>query len=165
MSFGTIGPRQLLELDDAGLEVLADIIEGIEREASWSKLVTKVCFIQKRTGGVRPIALSMAISRVQARLRRDVARPWEARNSRAFWWATQGRSCERAIWHQTAMSEWATQKGAAAGDEREWTAVAVLLDLLQAYEQVRHHWMAAATIETGYPLWQLRLSLQLDCDP
>ena len=50
------------------------------------------------------------------------------------------------------MSEWATQKGVEAGDDRSWTAVAVLLDLLKAYEQIRHHWLVAAAIETGYPL-------------
>eukprot|EP00959_Pyramimonas_sp_CCMP1952_P363786 7618035-Pyramimonas_sp.AAC.2 len=63
------------------------------------------------------------------------------------------------------MSEWATQKGVAAGGERGWTAAAVLLDLLKAYEQIRHHWLVAAAIETGYPLWQFKLSLQLHCSP
>ena len=44
-------------------------------------------------------------------------------------------------------------------------AVAVLLDLLKAIEQVRHHWLLKAAQDTGFPLWQLKLQLDLYCAP
>eukprot|EP00959_Pyramimonas_sp_CCMP1952_P342762 7180722-Pyramimonas_sp.AAC.1 len=59
------------------------------------------------------------------------------------------------------MAEWATAKGEADGDPASWCALAVLLDLLKAYEQIRHHWLVEAAIDSGYPLWQLKLSLEL----
>ncbi|CAK0843755.1 unnamed protein product, partial [Prorocentrum cordatum] len=39
-----------------------------------------------------------------------------------------------APWHQTAIGEWATQRGADRGDAESWAAVAALLDLLKAPE-------------------------------
>ncbi len=98
-SFCAIRPRQLNDLCDEGIEVLIDIIVAVEREACWPELVTKVGFLQKRLGGVRPIALIMVLARVQARLRRGIAKEWEDRNARPYWWASAGRSCERAVWH------------------------------------------------------------------
>eukprot|EP00959_Pyramimonas_sp_CCMP1952_P240824 5033249-Pyramimonas_sp.AAC.1 len=77
-----ISPRQFLELGHAGLELLTEIISAIEKEATLPSLTTNICFIQKRLGGARPIAIIMAIARIQARSRRSVARRWEARNDR-----------------------------------------------------------------------------------
>eukprot|EP00959_Pyramimonas_sp_CCMP1952_P341561 7154885-Pyramimonas_sp.AAC.1 len=115
-SFDAISPRQFLELDNAGLELLAEVISAMEEEATWPSLTTEICIIQKRLGGVRPIAVIMAIARIQARLRRGVARRWEALNDRPYWWAAKGRACDRAVWHQTAFAEWATTKGEECGD-------------------------------------------------
>ena len=165
MSFCAVRPRQWDELCDEALEVLIDILMAVEREAAWPLMTTKIGFIQKRLGGVRPIAIIMVLARVQARLRRGIARKWEEANARPYWWGAAGRSCEQAVWHQAAIGEWATQRGADSGDPEAWVAVAVLLDLLKAFEQVRHHWLLDAAIATGFPLWQLKLTLELYCAP
>eukprot|EP00959_Pyramimonas_sp_CCMP1952_P294824 6166328-Pyramimonas_sp.AAC.1 len=37
----------------------------------------------------------------------------------------------------------------------------VLLDLVKAFEQVEHHWLLKAAVATGFPLWQLKLNVEL----
>ena len=51
------------------------------------------------------------------------------------------------------------RSGVPTGDAESWVAVAALLDLLKAFEQVRHHWLLDAAIATGFPLWHLKLTL------
>ena len=64
---------QLLHLDDEGLECLVDVALLIEQQCTWPEVLTKVVFLAKRTGGVRPIAQVYLAARVQARLRRPLA--------------------------------------------------------------------------------------------
>jgi hypothetical protein len=66
-------PKQLLHLDDDGLECLVDVIMLIERQCTWPFLMTKVVFLAKRTKGVRPIALVYLVARAQAKLRKYLA--------------------------------------------------------------------------------------------
>ena len=42
-----------------------------------------------------------------------------------------------------------------------WCSAQVLLDLLEAFEQVQHHWLLQAAVATGFPLWQLKLQIEL----
>ena len=140
-------PRQLLHLDDVGLECFLDIVMMVEQQCQWPAVSTKIVFLAKRTGGVRPIALIYLVARVQARLRRPLAVEWERRNDRPFWWAVRGRSCERAVWQQSARSEWAAYKQATDGGGGRWASAQVLLDLLKAFEQVKHHWLLQAAVE------------------
>lgn len=154
-------PRQLLHLDDAGLECFLDVLMLIEKHCEWPVVVNKIVFLAKRTGGLRPIALIYLVARVQARLRRPIALEWEKRNDRSYWWAARGRSCEQAVWQQAAWSEWATYKQTTDGGQRRWSSAQVLLDLLKAFEQVKHHWLLQAAVEYGFPLWQLKLQVLL----
>ena len=78
LSFDNLHPRHLLALDDDGIECLLDVIEFVERVATWPRAINKMVFIGKREGGVRPIALIVSVLRVWAKLRRDVAQTWEA---------------------------------------------------------------------------------------
>eukprot|EP00959_Pyramimonas_sp_CCMP1952_P406077 8510488-Pyramimonas_sp.AAC.1 len=73
VGFDSIRPRQLLELDDLALECLLDLLMAVEASAQWPRFCTKIAFLQKRLGGVRPIALIHVLARIQARLRRPLA--------------------------------------------------------------------------------------------
>eukprot|EP00959_Pyramimonas_sp_CCMP1952_P414024 8674308-Pyramimonas_sp.AAC.1 len=87
---------------------------AIEAAAEWPSLITKIAFLAKRLGGVRPIALLHVVARVQARLRMSIAKEWEAKNSRHYFWAAPGKSCGRAVCQQSVWSEWTTAKGKGA---------------------------------------------------
>eukprot|EP00959_Pyramimonas_sp_CCMP1952_P079627 1664945-Pyramimonas_sp.AAC.1 len=83
---------------------------SIEASAQWPKFSTKIAFLQKRPGGVRPVALVHVSARMQARSRRPLALSWEKANQRSYFWACAGKSCERTVWQQSVWSEWATCK-------------------------------------------------------
>eukprot|EP00959_Pyramimonas_sp_CCMP1952_P353811 7412990-Pyramimonas_sp.AAC.1 len=86
-----------------------------------------------------------------------IAREWEAKNSRHYCWAAPGKSCERAVWQQSAWSEWTTAKGKGA-QAGLCTSAQVMMDPLKAFEH-QHHWLLEAALRTGFPLWQLRLQI------
>eukprot|EP00959_Pyramimonas_sp_CCMP1952_P138815 2905559-Pyramimonas_sp.AAC.1 len=69
----------------------------VEQQCCWPDFTNKLTFIPKREGGVRPIALLAALVRVHGRLRRPM---WEATHTRGYWWASAGKSCDRAVWQQ-----------------------------------------------------------------
>eukprot|EP00959_Pyramimonas_sp_CCMP1952_P107137 2239968-Pyramimonas_sp.AAC.1 len=85
-----------------------------------------------------------------------IAQVWEVKNARHYFWAAPGKSCGRAVWQQSAWSEWTTVKGKGA-QAGLWTSAHVMMDLLKAFEQAQHHWLLEAALRTGFPLWQLRL--------
>ena len=107
VGFDSLSPRDFDALSDAGVEALLDVVMDVERNATWPELQSKVVFLAKRTGGWRPIALLCALVRFQGRLRRVLARRWESQHDRAFFWAGQGKACDRLVWHQSLLSEWA----------------------------------------------------------
>eukprot|EP00959_Pyramimonas_sp_CCMP1952_P065702 1371708-Pyramimonas_sp.AAC.1 len=71
-----------------------------------------MAFIPKTDGGLRPIALLGALVRIHGRLRRPVAKQWERERDRPYWWASAGKSCDRAVWQQQARAEWVHMMGA-----------------------------------------------------
>ena len=154
-------PRQLLMLDDQGIDCLIDVIMLIEQSCQWPDMCTKLVFLAKRTGGLRPIALINLIARVQARLRRPIACQWEHDHDREYWWASKGKSCQRAVWQQSAWSEWATFKQEVDGGQERWASAQVLLDLVKAFEQIKHDVLLEAAIKYDFPLWQLKLQVEL----
>ena len=160
-AFDSLKPRQLLYLDDAGLEAFIDLIMMCERQADWPLMSTKIIFLQKRLGGLRPIALIALVARVQARLRRSVLVSWEKANDRAFFWASKGKACNRAVWQQSVWSEWATVQGERNQAPEAWASASVFLDLLKAFETIRHERLLDAAMFYGFPLWQLKLCIQL----
>eukprot|EP00959_Pyramimonas_sp_CCMP1952_P384743 8063452-Pyramimonas_sp.AAC.1 len=62
-AFDNLKPRQLLHLDDAGLEAFIDLIMMCERQADWPLMSRKIMLLQKRLGGLRPIALIALVAR------------------------------------------------------------------------------------------------------
>eukprot|EP00959_Pyramimonas_sp_CCMP1952_P053134 1111492-Pyramimonas_sp.AAC.1 len=57
---------------------------AVEVSAEWPKLAAEIAFLPKRLGGARPIAHIRILARVQARLRRPIAREWELPNDRSY---------------------------------------------------------------------------------
>eukprot|EP00959_Pyramimonas_sp_CCMP1952_P020761 437833-Pyramimonas_sp.AAC.1 len=124
--FDQITPRQLLSLSEAGLVLLIDLIEDIEAECCWPQIWTKVVFLTKREGGLRPIALIHILARLQGRLRSPMIAVWQQANPRPYWWSAKGRSSDKLVWVQTAGAEWASERQLASG--------LILLDLQKAFE-------------------------------
>eukprot|EP00959_Pyramimonas_sp_CCMP1952_P270976 5665102-Pyramimonas_sp.AAC.1 len=65
-----------------------------------------------------------------------VAGPWELDRPRSFWFGDSGASCDLYVGKQSFKAELARDQGKAARSK--------LLDLVQAYEHVPHHVLAAA---------------------
>eukprot|EP00959_Pyramimonas_sp_CCMP1952_P441469 9242013-Pyramimonas_sp.AAC.1 len=61
---------------------------------------------------------------------RRAAVSWERDHQREYFYGSAGRSCERAVWEQSAMGEFAQNTGTAFASS--------LLDLTKAYEKVAH---------------------------
>ena len=110
-----------------------------------------VVFIPKQAGGVRPIGLFTASLRLWGRIRRVVAAQWEREHCRTYFWGGQGKSAEQCVWDQSLLNEYAEASGRAAGS--------VLLDLVKAYELVRHRLCARKCRDMGIPLHYARWCL------
>ena len=81
--FDQISPRSLLLLPPAALEALCDIVHHIEHRREWPCMWSRIVFILKRAGGVRPLGLLHVLARVQCRLRRPLIRKWQTDNYRS----------------------------------------------------------------------------------
>eukprot|EP00959_Pyramimonas_sp_CCMP1952_P148699 3110579-Pyramimonas_sp.AAC.1 len=68
--------------------------------------------------------------RVLSACRKSEAKRWEREHERDWVYATQGKSCERAVWVQSAMNEWASH--------HSQSSASGLVDLQKAYEHVGH---------------------------
>ena len=85
-------PRLVAWIDDEGLEALAELLMLIEEVgAPPMELLTSV-FIDKTTGGKRPIGLMVGLMRLWGKVRRECARAWELENSRPYFWAGRGEA-------------------------------------------------------------------------
>ena len=73
-------------------------------------------------------------------------------HQRDFDWATQGRSSESAVWHQSLLDEAAKGRGQ--------QSAGVFLDLATAFEMVRLEDIWYAGAHYGFPLEILRLALE-----
>ena len=85
------------------------------------------------------------------RVRRDVARQWEKNNPREYLHGGEGKGSEKAAWMMAARAE------AAAANKQEYGQV--LLDLVKAFETVRHDRLIDGALRLGYPLKMLKLSI------
>eukprot|EP00959_Pyramimonas_sp_CCMP1952_P267103 5584359-Pyramimonas_sp.AAC.1 len=101
----------LLYLPEAALQLLCDIIAKIADSVEWPPLATKVVFIVKRLGGVRPLGLLHCLCRIQARLRRPLVALWQMRNYRSFWWGTKGKGADMCVYIQAVWAEYYQAKG------------------------------------------------------
>ena len=106
-----INPRSWLYLPRPAKVKLIELMHSFElRPVAFEELLTLMCFIQKATGGVRPIALTVAFLRVWSRLRSKVARELEASCEDPFFWGGEGRSCESAAYLHNIVARWAQQR-------------------------------------------------------
>ena len=133
---------------------IADFLNLLEEEGAWphKAAATLIHLIPKSDGGRRPIGVLPSIVRVWERIRKLVVQDWLRRNSRAYDWASQGRSSEGAAWHQSLLDEAAKADGLASA--------AALMDLAKAFERVALHLVWEAGVRHGFPLKVLRLILE-----
>eukprot|EP00959_Pyramimonas_sp_CCMP1952_P293230 6132901-Pyramimonas_sp.AAC.1 len=82
-------------MDDLGIEVLIGLLMAIELQADGPSFTTKVAFIPKADGGLRPIALLAAVVRVHGRLRRPTMQQWEKGPGRPYLYAQGAHVTER----------------------------------------------------------------------
>eukprot|EP00959_Pyramimonas_sp_CCMP1952_P138609 2901146-Pyramimonas_sp.AAC.1 len=100
-----VHPRDLLHVSDECLLALAGLWKAILRLGhvpSQMKIIL-VAMIEKPDGGHRPIGLLSAFVRVMSRMLRRAAVSWERDHQREYFYGSAGRSCERAVWEQSAM--------------------------------------------------------------
>ncbi len=152
-TYDGLHPRQLANLSDAALEVLATLLQIAELTGSWPPQVSLVVTVMlpKPSGGFRPIGLLPAIYRVWARARRGEADAWEAANQRPFFAAAAGNGPVDAMWRLTARQE----AGVAEGLE----AAMVGEDLAAFYEGLDRGRLVDEATAVGFPLALVRAAL------
>ena len=85
-----VNPRSWFYLPRPTKLKLIELMHSFElRPAAFWELLTLMCFIQKATGGSRPIALTCAFVRIWSRLRSKIAREWELSCADPFFWEGQ----------------------------------------------------------------------------
>ena len=103
-------------------------------------------------GQVRwPAKLKLWLPRMWMRARRDVATHWERTHDRPCFYVGAAKCADVAAWKQAARAEHAVKSNLLYG--------IVLLDLVKAFERIRHAYLLRQAIIHAYPLWLLRLSL------
>ena len=155
--FDGISPRVFEHLTLPGLECLIDLVCLIEQTAEWEDLLNIIVFLEKATGGWRPIALVYAVLALQGRLRRPLVKDWEAAHDREFFGCVSGKSVETCVWLQAAYAEWARGLGL--------DSALVLLDLWKAFEQARFQDLINAGIKWNFPMRLLRVALMTYAAP
>lgn len=123
-----VHPRAL-RLPDEILYLWISLLFKCERLGVWPGQVGLVVVVLLPTpdGGLRPIGLLPHMPKIWMRVRRDVARCWEARCDRPSLYAGAGRDSTAAAWKQAARAEIARATGARYAQ--------ILLDLVKAFER------------------------------
>ena len=85
------------------------------------------------------------------RVRREVAKDWEAKQAREFLYAGAAKGSTVAAWKQAARAELAR-----ASNE---SYVQILLDLVKAFERIPYRVLLREAKRLGYPLRLLRLAI------
>jgi len=148
-----VAPRAFARLSDDALRALAAILRCAELVGGWPCLflLVLIVLLPKADGGRRPIGLFVATVRIWARARADVARRWEALNARRTIYGGAGMGAQRAAWLSGFRAETSAQSKLAFAQS--------LLDLVKAFEKVKHAILVDAAVRHGYSLWLLRMSL------
>jgi len=148
-----VAPRAFARLSDDALRALAAILRCAELVGGWPRLflLVLIVLLPKSDGGRRPIGLFVATIRIWARARADVARRWEAANARRTIYGGAGMGAQRAAWLSGFRAETSAQSKLAFAQS--------LLDLVKAFEKVKHAILVDAAVRHGYSLWLLRMSL------
>ena len=132
LGWDALHPRQLAYLPGVFLQVFLGILakwEGSPRKLH--HFLTKMIFINKPTGGKRPIGLTCLWMRLYSRLRADIARQWEITNAEKFFIGIGSNTCERAGWTYSVNTAYAKATGLDVGGS--------LIDLRKFYEYVCHN--------------------------
>ena len=139
-----VHPRALLRLPDEILYAWIALMIQCERHGCWSVKVgcVIVVLLPKPDGGFRPIGLIPCLPRVWMRCRRDTAKAWEVKAERSFLYAGAGKGSTIAAWKQAARAE-----------------IAMLLDLVKAFERIPYRVLLREARKLGYPLRPLKLAI------
>ena len=123
-------PSLFMHLCDEGLEIMAQIMELIERLGIMPEGLRwlEVVMLSKPQGGFRPIGLFTSFYRVWGRCRRAQCRQWEATHQHEVNAYTRGHSAISAVWLITLQAE--------LGQREQETSIAVLWDMKQYYEHL-----------------------------
>ena len=154
MGCDSFPPSAIASLSAELRECIAEFLNLAEQEGAWPEraAVALMHLIPKTDGGRRPIGVLPSIVRIWERIRKPVVQAWLKDHSRSYDWASQGRSSEGAVWHQSLIDEAATADGLASAS--------TLMDLAKAFEMVSLQHVWAAGIRHGFPLDLLVLILE-----
>ena len=142
-------PRSLAQLPEEYRIRMIDLFHLWEAQPqALMDFLTKVIFLDKPDGGVRPICLTCAFLRIWSRLRQPVAKQWEAEHSAEFFWGSGTKSCERAGFVHNVFVAYCKHTGL--------SSVTCLADLEKFYEHVSHEVLYQEAVETGFNLVLLR---------
>ena len=148
-----LAPRSLDRLSDEALDALALIFNEAEKSGSWGEALRLVLIvlIPKSDGDLRPIGLLPTPVRVWMRARAPEARAWERLNHRDNVYAGPAMGAQRAAW-QTAF-----QAESSALNHTDYAQTN--LDIVKAFEKIKHFLIIRAAKKHGYDMQLLRLSL------
>ena len=146
-------PRALERLSDESLQALATILNRAEQSGEWCKALQLVLIVllPKPDGDRRPIGLLPMPIRVWMRARINVAREWERAHHRHNVYAGPAMGAQRAAWQTSFQAE------SSALSKLDYAQTN--LDIVKAFEKVKHHLVVRAARKHGYNLLVLRLSL------
>ena len=154
LGWDRIHPRALLRLEDELIAALLRVLFLCECAGRWPHLsaLVVISLLAKPGGGHRPIGLFPWLPKVWAKARREVAKAWEAANSRPYLFAGAGRGADHAAWKQAARAE-------LAGALQNVSFGMTFLDLVKAFDRIPHYLVVREALRLGFNLWVLRLSI------
>ena len=150
----TISPSLFAWLSDTLLQCIAEYLEWLEDEGIWPAQLKEalVHLIPKSSGGRRPIGILPALVRLWERARRSEMEVWRATAVREYNWMRHGRGAERSVWAQTVYEEAARARGQATAS--------IMIDEVQAFEQVALNIMWTERLKMKMHRWILKLALE-----
>jgi len=112
-----------------------------------------IALIGKSDGGLRPIGLFMTTVRLWMRVRSQNAKKWENEHARSNVYGGKSMGAQRAAWQSTFQAE-----ASALRPNNHYAQT--LLDVVKAFEKVRHDLLIDAAWRHGYDMVVLRMCLR-----
>ena len=155
LGWDRLHPKSIARLSETLVVMLIKVILMCEEDGCWPKSVALViiALLPKTEGGFRPIGLKPFLPRIWGRVRRRLAKAWEAANPRAYLYAGKAKGANVAAWKQSAYAE------LAAAARTEVYYAQALLDLVKAFDRIPLWLLVREAVALGYPLRLLRLSI------